>query len=297
MRKTFVIIVHYGRISATLDCLRSIAKEVKAFPVILVNNSLDPGLADKIKSIKCVKYIIPGKNLGFSGANNLAVKTALANGADCVILLNNDTVVSADLFQKLEDFAFSSDKIGLVSPKIYFYKGFEFHKNKYRDSDLGSVIWYAGGKLDWDNVYPRHRGVDELDQEKFNKTQKTDFATGCCMLIKKAVIGKIGLLEEKYFLYFEDVAYSVSCTKVGFDVLYYPHAFLWHKNAASSQGSGSLLQQYYQTRNRLYFGFKFAKVRTKLALIRESARHIKVGGIKRKAVLDFYMGRMGQQQT
>lgn len=296
MRKTFVIIVHYGSISDTVDCLHSIAKEPKAPPVILVNNSLDPGLADKIKSFKSVKYIIPDKNLGFSGANNLGIKIALANGADCVILLNNDTVVSAGLFQKLEDFAYSSDKIGLVSPKIYFYKGFEFHKKKYRDQDLGSVIWYAGGKLDWENVYPGHRGVDELDQEKFNKTQKTDFATGCCVLIKKAVIDKIGLLNEKYFLYFEDVDYSVSCIHKGFDVMYYPHAFLWHKNAASAQGSGSLLQAYYQTRNRLYFGFKFAKVRTKLALIRESARHIKIGGIKRKAVFDFYLGRMGQQQ-
>ena len=61
-----------------------------------------------------------------------------------------------------------SPKIGLVSPKIYFAPGFEFHKDRYKEEDLGKVIWYAGGEFDWDNIGNIHRGIDEVDQGQYD---------------------------------------------------------------------------------------------------------------------------------
>ena len=121
-----------------------------------------------------------------------------------------------------------------------------------------------------------------------------DFATGCCMYISRAAIESIGFFDEKYFLYYEDVDYSVRAKQAGFGVFYDPSVHIWHKNAASSDKPGSLLHRYYQTRNRLYFGFKYAPSRTKKSLLMESVRMLLGGGVERKAVLDYYVRRMGK---
>ena len=293
MRKTFLIIVHYGKLNDTYDCLKSIYSGNYAPPIILINNSIDPKLKDKVRQFKKIDLIIPNRNLGFAGANNFAIKKALSGGAENIILLNNDTLVPIDFCKNLIDYASISDK-GLISPKIYFAKGFEYHKDKYQNKDLGHILWYAGGSIDWNNIYASHRGVDEVDKGQYDRIENTDFATGCAVLIKKEVIEKTGLIDENYFLYYEDVDYSLSARQKGFLTQYYPYAFVWHKNAGSSQGPGSPLHQYYQTRNRLYFGFKFARLRTKLALIKESIAQIAKGQIIRRAVFDFYFKRMGK---
>ena len=294
MNNTFLIIVHFGPVRLTVDCLKSIYQNHDAPLTILVNNSLDNSLPGIIKEFKNVLLLTPKTNLGFAGANNLALKKAIAGGAQNVILLNNDTIIPAGFVAKITDFAVSHPSVGIISPKIYFAKGFEYHKNDYKKKDLGRVFWYAGGDIDWNNVYAKHRGVDQVDHGQFDTCLDTDFATGCAMLIKRQVIAKAGLINEKYFLYYEDVDYSLTVKLNGFKVVYFPGAFIWHKNAGSSQGPGSVLHQYYQTRNRLYFGFKFAPFRTKLALIRESFKHLAEGGVVRSAVIDFYFNKMGK---
>ena len=183
--------------------------------------------------------------------------------------------------------------IGILGPKIYFAPGFEFHKDRCKKEEQGKVIWYAGGKIDWKNVYCSHRGVDEVDQGQYGRQEETDFVSGCCMMIRKEVFEKIGLLDKKYFLYLEDVDFCIRAKRAGFRVVYTPKVHLWHKNAASSEKPGSKIHQYYQTRNRLYFGFRYAPLRSKLALFRESIKFILKNNIKRKACFDFYSGRFG----
>src|SRR3989344_5999106 len=207
------------------------------------------------------------ENLGFAGGNNVGLIDAIKRGADYVLFLNNDVILPDDLLVQLVKVAESNEKIGLVAPKIYFAKGFEFHKKRYKKSDLGKVIWYAGGQIDWQNIIGIHLGVDEIDQGQFKK-RKISFATGCCMLISADVFHKIGMLDEKYFLYLEDMDLSYRAQKAGFKILFEPSAIIWHKNAASAGGSGSRLQEYYFTRNRLLFTFRYAKLKTKLALLR-----------------------------
>ena len=294
MTKSFIIIVHFGEISVTVDCLESIYTQKDSPSTILVDNTLDPVLSERIGKFKKVTLLTPDNNLGFAGANNLGIKKALSLGSENIILLNNDTLVPPGFFKKIIDFASKEKSVGLVSPKIYFAPGFEYHKNNKKNKNY--TFWYAGGLIDWDNVYASHRGVDEEDSGQCDVEINTDFATGCALLIRKDVIKKIGLIDENYFLYFEDVDYSLKAKSAGFKVKYFPGAYILHKNASSSQGSGSLLHQYYLTRNRLYFGFKFARLRTKLALFKESMLQIFKGGIKRKAVLDYYFGPMGKTQ-
>jgi len=136
-------------------------------------------------------------------------------------------------------------------------------------------------------------GVDEVDRGQFAKRKLITFATGACMLVKRSVFEKIGYFDEKYFLYLEDMDFCVRAKNAGFKIIFEPEAVLWHKNASSSGGSGSALQDYFITRNRLLFAFKFASIRTKFALFRQILGQIR-SPIKRKALADFLTFNFGK---
>jgi hypothetical protein len=233
------------------------------------------------------------ENKGFSGGNNVGIKLALESGNDYILLLNNDTLVKPDFLEELTKTAKSGNKIGIVGPKIYFAPGFEFHKERYKKNERGSVFWYAGGEIDWENMYASHRGVDEVDIGQYDNKGKTDFVSGCCMLVKREVFEEIGCLDDQLYLYLEDLDFCLRAKEAGYKIIYEPRSEIWHKNASSSDKPGSRLHQYYQTRNRLILGMRYAPLRTKLALLRESVRLLKKGGIRRRAVLDFYFYRWG----
>jgi GT2 family glycosyltransferase len=134
-----------------------------------------------------------------------------------------------------------------------------------------------------------------VDKGQYEKVEQTDFASGCCEMIKREVLEKVGVFDERYFLYYEDNDLSQRAKKQGFKVFYQPKAILWHLNAGSTGGSGSILQDYYITRNRLLFGFKFASPRAKIALVRESLKLIFAGRPwQKKGALDFYLRRFGK---
>ncbi len=101
----------------------------------------------------------------------------------------------------------------MVGGKIYFEKGYEFFKDKYKDDQRGKVIWYAGGKIDWNNVYGVARGVDEVDKGQFERVEDTDFATGTCMLLSRKALREVGMFNERYFMYYEDTELSVRMKK------------------------------------------------------------------------------------
>lgn len=232
-------------------------------------------------------------NLGFTGGNNQGIRQALKWGADAVWLLNDDVKVEKNALLELTK-TIDDQGVGVSVPKIYFYPGFEFHKGRYSKKELGKVIWYAGGKVDWDNVIGVHFGVDEVDSGQIDRKDEVEFATGCSMMINRRALEKVGLLDEKYFMYLEDLDYSVRIKRAGFKIRYQPRAIIWHKNAQSS-GVGSGLNDYFFTRNRLLFGMTYAPVRTKFALIRESGR-LALEGRKwqRQGVVDFYLRKFGQ---
>lgn len=308
MDKSAIVVLHYQKETDTVDCLDSILtnhKDRSLFQIIAVVNSDDKkdfatneiSFADRLeKAYTGITVIKNSQNTGFAKGANLGIKKALDLGFKYVLLLNNDVIASADLLYKLVTFSKSDDSIGLVSPKIYFAKGFEYHKDRYNSEQKGKVIWYGGGVLDIRNVYAFHRGVDEVDKGQYDKAVETDFATGCCMLIPQKTVEKIGFFDEKYFLYFEDTDYSQRVKNSGMKVMYYPKAFLWHKNASSSGKPGSRLHIYYQNRNRLYFGFKYAPFLTRKSLFIDSLKIMLKGGVYTKSVIDYYLGRMGKSR-
>lgn len=297
MKSVYVSIIDFDGKDTTIECLKSInlnPKDNFELTVLVINNYSKKLTLPSFSKFN-LKVIENGKNLGFSGGHNKGIKYALKNGADYVLILNNDVVIDPSLISELIKVLEKNSTYGVASPKIYFAPGFEFYKDKYKEKDKGRVLWYAGGIMDFRNVTAKHRGVDEVDRGQYQKTEETDFSTGACLLVKKEVLERVGFFDDKYFLYYEDSDLSQRVKNAGYKIIYAPDAVAWHRNAASVGGSGSSLQDYYISRNRLLFGLKYAPLRSKIALIRESIRLLTIGREwQKKGVRDFYLRRLGK---
>ena len=297
MRIAFVTL-HYKNLDDTLALLMSLLKatipekhEVK-FYVVDNENSKDLK-AELHKNFPDVDLLVSPTNLGFAAGNNLGLRQAINDGAQILVTINNDTFVGRDFIKQIIKSPIDDNSVGAVGGLIYFAPGFEFAKN-YTQSDLGRVVWYAGGNFDWNNILGSNAHVDEVDHGQFKKPEDTDFVTGALLITKAKVLKKVGLFDEKYFMYLEDVDLSHRMKLAGYRLIFDPKIKMWHEVGQSS-GIGSPLNDYFITRNRLYFGFKFAKLRTKLALFREAFRKIFSGTpAQRRAVSDFISGKMEQ---
>lgn len=293
MKKVSIITVNYNSEQATKKLLESL-KHLKVSNLVLDILVVDNGSEKVFVTNEKVNVIRSNTNTGFAGGCNIGIKKALETGADYVLLINNDTTVDPSLIKNLLNVMESNYKIGVVTPKIYFSKGHEFHKDRYEQKDLGKVLWFAGGYIDWKNAQSVHIGMDEVDRGQHDKIQKIDFATGCCMMIKKEVIENIGMFDEKYFLYYEDADFSQRVLKAGFEIFYVPDAVVYHDNAGSS-GSGSSLHDYFLTRNQMLFGMKYAPLKTQIALIKQSL-NLALAGRKyqKRGIQDYYLRKFGK---
>lgn len=297
MTRIAIILVNWNGKNDTLECLVSLGKlkapSSKLKVIVVDNGSTDDSVAVIRKKFPNVEIIETGKNLGFTGGNNVGIRRALEHGADFVWLLNNDTTADKNALKALID-AFADRHVGIAGSKIYFAPRREYHKERYDESEHGKVLWYAGGLIDWENMYASHRGVDEVDKGQYDKIEETGFITGCSMMVKKDVFEKIGLLDEKFFAYLEDLDFCLRAKDIGYTLMYTPSSIVWHKNAGSS-AVGSDTHQYYMTRNRLIIGMRYAPIRTKFALVREAIRRLFTASpVVKRAVWDWFLGRYGE---
>jgi len=294
MKKIVIVILHYLGKEFTLACLESVAQlrtDNLELKIMVVNGNPQESLTDLKKKFPPFVFLETGKNLGTVGGYNFGIKKALEGGADYILLLNNDTTVDKNLILELVKTA-ENEGAAVAGPKIYFAPGYEYHRARYKQADFGKVIWYAGGIIDWKNIYFTHRGVDEVDKGQYESVMQTDFVTGCAVFIRRKVFEEIGLFNKDYFMYLEDAEFSQRAIKAGFKVIYAPKAMVWHYNAGSSKVGGDL-HDYFITRNRLLFGLKYAPLKTRFNLIQESIKLWLSGRRWQKiAIKDYYLGRL-----
>jgi GT2 family glycosyltransferase len=296
-----IILVNYNTPQDTRACIDSLFR-VKTkdftFNVVVVDNGSKKPLTLAPRYLeRAVDLIRSESNLGFTGGNNLGISHAIKNyQSDFILLLNSDTIVAPDFLMILHEKLKSNPKAGIATPKMYFHRGFEFFDKSYSPADRHKVIWYAGGSVDWRNLAAFHRGVDEVDRGQFDTLTESEFATGCCILIKREIIERVGILDKQYFLYSEDVDFSLRVRKAGFSILFCPESVIWHKIGRSSGGAGSKLQQYYQSRNRILVTFKHGPTRAKFTAMRLMSQMVLRGNsTERQAVFDFLFRRFGKQ--
>lgn len=279
MKHVAVIILNYKTKKLTLKCIDSVKKSsYKNIEIIIIDNNSGDGLEDEIKNIPQIAFIQTGGNLGYTGGNNIGIKKALAQNSDYIFVLNSDTELAKNAIENLVIAGEKDERIGVLGPKILF-------------SDK-KTIWFAGGIFDKDNILGFHRGVDQKDNGQFDKEMETDYVTGAAMLIKKEVVNRIGLFDDRYFLYYEDSDYCQRAKKAGFKIVYAPNAVVYHENAKST-GLGSSLQDYFITRNRMLYASKFAGLKTRFALFREAIKNILIP-IRRLALYDYLLDNFGK---
>ncbi|MEN8252823.1 MAG: glycosyltransferase family 2 protein [Patescibacteria group bacterium] len=301
MDHVVIVIVHYNSQKDSLDCLESLrdikTPDFKSSIVLIDNGSLKNFILPKAYKNNNVELIRSESNLGFTGGNNLGITYAREKfDPDYFLLLNNDTRVDTDFLNQLYKRAKREKSSCLICPKIYFEKGYEYHAMSYSPRERGKVFWYAGGSIDWPNLTAHHRGVDEIDRGHFDNQKLSDFCTGCCLLIPRRAIETVGLLDKSYFLYLEDVDYSLRAKEAGFKLCFEPKSIIWHKNAGSSGGAGSGISVYYQSRNRLFFAIKHGSLKTKFTALRILLQNlISKNKYERKASFDLIFARMGKQ--
>lgn len=300
MKKIAIITVNYNGSEDTIEFLDSLKKlqpsPFTLYPIVVDNGSTDDSVSKILKKHPEVDLLQTGINKGFAGGYNRGLEHALIGGADYFLIINNDTLVDDPLLlQKLVKTLEDNPKAGLVAPKIYFAPGYEFHQERYSKADSGKVIWYAGGEFDWNNVYSIHYGMNEVDTGLYDQETPVSFVTACCWMIKREVLEKVGLFEEELFAYFEDNDLCMRIQEAGFELFYNGYTSLFHKVSRTS-GIGSDKSDYLITRNRLYFGMKYASNRTKTALLREAVKFLLIGRkAQKQAVLDFLQGKKGPQ--
>lgn len=241
-------------------------------------------------------------NDGFARGYNKAMAHAITTYApDVLLVLNNDTRMKEGTIHALAERCLSAVQPSIVSPIIHFEVGCEFHRSSYDSHAKGNVIWYAGGGVDWANVLPFHRGVDEVNRGQFlpphdGEGIPVQYVSGCCFAVQPVVWKKLGGFTDDYFMYYEDVDFSIRASKKNIPLILYPDLVMYHSNAGSTSGGGSLFHQYYQTRNRIKFALTHARMRAKIAILRESYRYWLHGTqAQRLGVLHALEGRWGNQ--
>ena len=238
MSLTWVILVNYNGAEDTIECIRSLqATKMDNMRILIVDNASKEQDKEQLQTVldDKVECLFLPENLGFGVANNKGVAYALSQNAEYLLLLNNDTVVSQDLFCVFYEHA---DKDRVLVPAIYYY-------------DYPSEFWYAGGEIS------RWKGTS-VHRTKASPEGQIGFATGCCIFLHRSIVERYGLFDENYFMYYEDTDFSIKMQQCGVMIYYVPAAKIWHKVGRSSKKITGF-QEYYLQRNRLYLIYKYRK--------------------------------------
>ncbi len=243
-----IVILHFDQREALIACVESCGKiDYERREVTVVENGPlnGPGWQEAMKAAGRVRVLQSPVNLGYAAGNNLGIRDACARGADYVLLLNDDTVVASDFLGILVEVGEMSQDVGALGPAIFrldeptrlCFAGAEFDRLEGDVRDLADEGW------------PASAGPAIRD---------TDYVTGCCILMKRGAIERVGLLDEQFFLYWEDTDWCLRVKARGLRNIVVPAARVWHRVSASSGGFGSPLRVYHKTRSHLFFARRHA---------------------------------------
>ena len=233
-----IITVNYNGLADTCSLLDSITPCDSSMEVIVVDNASRNGEANTIeKRYPTVRVVKSEENLGFAGGNNLGINVAQGR---YLFLVNNDTVFNPKELKWLIESLDHSPKTAIVCPKIRFFHG-------------ERMIQFAG-YTPLSKITLRNKGIGyaETDNGQYDEAHATPYAHGAAMLVRREAIDDVGMMPECYFLYYEELDWSVMMRRKGYDIWYDPRCTIFHKESQST-GVDSPLKTYYLCRNRLLF--------------------------------------------
>lgn len=235
-----VVVVNWNGKVDTLACLNSLHRMTYTnFQVLVIDNgSTDESISAIRTDHPWVEVIETGINLGYAGGNNVGMKHAVANGADFVLVLNNDTEVAPDLLDRLVEASQQHPAAGILGPRLYY------HHDPER-------IWFAQGIWSNREIYFTWPGQGLKETEFGIEQTETDYVCGAALFFRAEVARRIGYFDERFFLVFEEADWCYRARKAGFETRMVPSARVWHKVGASFGSEASPLRAYFSARNSL----------------------------------------------
>jgi GT2 family glycosyltransferase len=232
------IVLNTNRREDTLECLDSLRRQTIAAEnhVIVLDNRSSDGSVPAIRSaFPSAEIISIEADRGYAGNNNVGLKRALAYSPDWIFVLNEDTILAAGCLEQMLAVASADPRIGIVGPLVLHH-------------DEPEVIQSAGGRLGrfWESV---HVGANQTDIDGFDGSQDLDWVSGCALLVRRAVVEQQGMLDERFYYYWEETEWCLRARKAGWRIVLAPGARLWHKGVRRDYKPSPNVT-YYNTRNR-----------------------------------------------
>jgi hypothetical protein len=243
----WIVVLNWNGQADTLACLESLQQlHYAERRVVVVDNGSTDGSVDALRSAGprlAIEIIEAGKNLGYAGGNNLGIRYALDRGADFVLILNNDTTVDAMLLDELVGAAERHPDAGCFGPWIFYM-------------DEPDRLWFT--RSEWDSAVSAFTapGKGRLAPELPDDIMNTEYVCGAALFFRAGIARDIGLLDERFFLVYEDSDWCFRARRAGFGCLMVPAARVWHKIGPSFSSEASPLRAYFSTRNKLLWAEK-----------------------------------------
>ncbi|HVS96513.1 MAG TPA: glycosyltransferase family 2 protein [Puia sp.] len=235
-----IVTLTWNTTEVTCDFLRSLNEHgtYQNLEVIVVDNGSREDPTPVFKAIyPDVKVILNGRNLGFTGGNNVGIRAAKG---DFLFIVNNDTEVTPGLLEGLLEIFDQYPDAGIVSPKFHYF----FHKG---------TIEYAG--YNTVNIFTGRNGMigcREKDEGQYNEVKVTNYAHGGGMMVPRRVVEEVGGLPEDFFIYYEEFDWCEQIKRKGYKVYYQPKSLIYHKESMTT-GKASPFKTFYNTKNRIYY--------------------------------------------
>jgi GT2 family glycosyltransferase len=231
------VILNTNRCQDTLECLESLGHSTyrNQKVIVLDNHSTDgsvPAIRSSFPEVEIIELV---ENLGYAGNNNVGIEAAMVQGADWVLVLNEDTILDRLCLEKLVEAGERNAQTGIVGPMVYHH-------------DEPDYIQSAGGVLGpyWESI---HLAKDEPDRGQFTQPHFVDWISGCSIMVRRAVIEQVGPIDARFFYSWEETEWCVRASKAGWRIVHVPEAKLWHKGVQRDYRPKPSLF-YYGTRNR-----------------------------------------------
>lgn len=241
MKSLIIIVLNWNNAHVTLACLESLVRVAVPVDQIMVvdNGSTDKSVERIRASFPDIKVLETGVNLGYAGGNNSGVQRALANGFEHICILNNDVVVEPDFLTPMLAVFDAQPDVGIVTPLVAARAG------------NGDQVWALGVAIDHRTASViRLHANEPVVFWRGHAPFEVEIASGAAMLVRREVFERVGLLDEDFFLYYEEVDWCLAVRRAGFRIMAAPAAVVWHKVSTSLDRQSPVLD-YYMTRNHL----------------------------------------------
>lgn len=231
--------VNWRRAADTLACLETLRVQQPAPKIFVVDNaSGDDSVARLQAGAPDVTLICSERNRGFSGGYNLGLRAALDWGAEAVLMVNNDTLLAPDMLPEL--LRWLAPDVGAVAPFIYY-------------ADAPDIVWASGGSINRWTLEKYDAWANRTAPPNLPPVVARDFLTGCALLLPRSTLEQVGLFDEGFWLYYEDMDFARRIRRAGLRLLLATRARLWHKVSLSSGGSDSPNERYWMARSSVRF--------------------------------------------